>query len=164
MSNKAATSSSSSMRTEEDMIEDHPPISCAPSGTELKKGNTFFISAADKHTHTHTRAHTLIPDTPRKVDSFITAHMKQSHSSTSTHTHTDRSHGGCSPSSLLYTLTTAVSKYSLTVSHWTFWLLVKLAVGPKGSIRQKDTTNDRNFCPECEVDRGYTNKTSTQNQ
>lgn len=90
MSNKAATSSSSSMRTEEDMIEDHPPISCAPSGTELKKGNTFFISAADKHTHTHTRAHTLIPDTPRKVDSFITAHMKQSHSSTSTHTHTHR--------------------------------------------------------------------------
>lgn len=91
MSNIKAASCSSSVWTEEDLTEDHPPTSYPPSGTELKKGIIFFISTTGTHTHTLT----LIPDTPRKVDPFITAHMKQSHSSAvlNAHTHTQKPRG-----------------------------------------------------------------------
>lgn len=127
MSNIKAASCSSSVWTEEDLTEDHPPTSYPPSGRELKKGIIFFISTTGTHTHT------LIPDTPRKVDPFITAHMKQSHSSAvlNARTHTHRSHGGCTMSSLLYTLTAALSKYSPSVSNLTLPLLAKHTGGPK---------------------------------
>lgn len=116
MSHTRAASSFLSMSTKDVLTEDPTPVKYAPRGAELKKGNVFFISA----TNTQTYMDTVIPDTPRKVDSVITAHIKQSHSTTQHNSHRNH-HRGCFLSSLLDTLTTALSKYSLTVSLWTFW-------------------------------------------